>query len=83
MVCFQTKNTDLGKFWRVLQRKMLVYFVSIWSILRALEIFFGHVVYFVVIWYIFPRFGMLYQEKSGNPGPCHTVIEIIVKSIKV
>jgi hypothetical protein len=23
---------------------------------------------FVVIWYISPRFGMLYQEKSGNPG---------------
>jgi hypothetical protein len=22
----------------------------------------------VVIWYIFPRFGILYQEKSGNPG---------------
>jgi hypothetical protein len=20
-------------------------------------------------WYIFPRFGMLYQEKSGNPDP--------------
>jgi hypothetical protein len=23
---------------------------------------------FVGIWYIFPRFGILYQEKSGNPG---------------
>jgi hypothetical protein len=23
---------------------------------------------FVVIWYIFSRFGMFYQEKSGNPG---------------
>jgi hypothetical protein len=22
----------------------------------------------VVIWYIFPRFGKLSQEKSGNPG---------------
>jgi hypothetical protein len=22
----------------------------------------------VAIWYIFPRFGMLCQEKSGNPG---------------
>jgi hypothetical protein len=22
----------------------------------------------MVIWYIFSRFGMLYQEKSGNPG---------------
>jgi hypothetical protein len=25
-------------------------------------------VYFTVIWYIFPRFGILYQEKSGNPA---------------
>jgi hypothetical protein len=24
-------------------------------------------VYFVVNWYIFPRVGILYQEKSGNP----------------
>jgi hypothetical protein len=23
---------------------------------------------FLFIWYIFPRFGILYQEKSGNPG---------------
>jgi hypothetical protein len=22
----------------------------------------------MVIWYIFPRFGMLYWDKSGNPG---------------
>jgi hypothetical protein len=22
----------------------------------------------VVIWYIFPRFGILHQEKSGNPN---------------
>jgi hypothetical protein len=22
----------------------------------------------MVIWYIFPRFGMLYQEKTGNPS---------------
>jgi hypothetical protein len=26
MVCFQTKNSNLGKFWRVLQWKMLVLF---------------------------------------------------------
>jgi hypothetical protein len=25
--------------------------------------------YFVFFWYIFSRFGMLHQEKSGNPGP--------------
>jgi hypothetical protein len=34
----------------------LVYFLTIWYR------------YHVVIWYIFPLFGILYQEKSGNPG---------------
>jgi hypothetical protein len=50
-----------------LQWKILVYFMTILSILRPLEIFYGHLVYNVVIWYISPRFGKLYQEKSGNP----------------
>jgi hypothetical protein len=68
MVCFQIKNPNLGKFWRFLQWKRLVYFLSIWSILLPLEIFYGNLVYFVVIWYISPRFGMLHQEKSGNPA---------------
>jgi hypothetical protein len=67
MVCFQTKNPDLGKFWRVLLWKILVYFMTIWYILRPLEIIYGHLVYFVVIWNIFPRFGILDQQKSGNP----------------
>jgi hypothetical protein len=26
----------------------------------------------VVIWFILPRFGILYQEKSGNPASVHT-----------
>jgi hypothetical protein len=30
-------------------------------------IFYGHLVLFVVIGYIFSRFGILYQEQSGNP----------------
>jgi hypothetical protein len=46
---------------------MLVYFMSIRSILRPLETFCGHLIFFVVIWFIFLCFGMLYQEKSGNP----------------
>jgi hypothetical protein len=39
----------------------LEYFTVIWHILWP----FGNV---VVIWYIFPRLGILCQEKSGNPG---------------
>jgi hypothetical protein len=58
---FQTKNPNLGKFWRALEWKMLVYFMVIWYILWP----FGNI---VVIWYIFHRFGILCQEKSGNPA---------------
>jgi hypothetical protein len=32
MAYFQTKNPYLGKFWRDLQWKFLVYFMAIWSI---------------------------------------------------
>jgi hypothetical protein len=67
MVYFQTKNPNVGKFWRVLQWKMLVYFMAILSILQPFGKFYGHFVYFPQFWYIFPRFGMLHQEKSGNP----------------
>jgi hypothetical protein len=44
MVCFQTENPNLGKFWRVLQWKMMVYFMDTWSILRSFAIFYGHLV---------------------------------------
>jgi hypothetical protein len=35
----QTKNPNLGKFWRVFQWKMLVHLKVIWSILLALSLF--------------------------------------------
>jgi hypothetical protein len=38
-----------------------------WYILWPFGVFYEHWVYFVVNWYIFSRFGMLYQEISGNP----------------
>jgi hypothetical protein len=81
MAYFQTKNPNLGKFLWVVRWKMLVYFMTIWSILLSIGIFCRHLVYvvaiwyllwlfgiFLVIWYIFPVFGTLYQEKSGNPA---------------
>jgi hypothetical protein len=58
MVCFQTKNTNLGKFWRVLRWKTLVYFEVIWSNLWPS----GHR-YFTVIWYNFP---VLVSRKQKN-----------------
>jgi hypothetical protein len=69
MVYFQTKNSILGKLWRILQWKILVYVMAIWSILHHFDIYCGHLVYFVVIWYIFPLFGMPHPKKSGNPAP--------------
>jgi hypothetical protein len=32
MVYLQTKNPDLGNFWRTFEWKVLVYFMTIWNI---------------------------------------------------
>jgi hypothetical protein len=37
-----------------------------WFILQPFGIFHGYLLNFVVVCYIFPVFGMLYEEKSGN-----------------
>jgi hypothetical protein len=69
---------------------MLLYFMDFWSILRTVGTFYGHLVYFTAIWYnlwpwsIFSRFGMLYQEKSGNPaakpgGQCYVISNFFLK----
>jgi hypothetical protein len=47
------------------------WYMAIWPLLLPFGIFCGHLVYFIVIWYICSkcsRFGMLYREKFGNPG---------------
>jgi hypothetical protein len=61
---FSNKNPNLGKFWRVLQWTLILY---------------GHLVQFTVFYYILwtfgiARFGIFYQEKSGNPV-CHPIGE--------
>jgi hypothetical protein len=68
MVCFQTKSPDLGKFCRALDCKLLIYFMAIWNMLWTFGIFYDHLVHLAFIWYIFLGFGIVYQEKSGNPG---------------
>jgi hypothetical protein len=42
MVFFQTKNPNVGKFWRALDWKTLVYFMVIWNSLRPFGIFYCH-----------------------------------------
>jgi hypothetical protein len=55
MVFYKTENPNLGKFWRVLQGKMLVYLMAIGYILWPFGIpytrVYGHLVHF-------PRFGI-------------------------
>jgi hypothetical protein len=41
MVYFKTKNPNLGKFWMALERKMFLYFMTIWNILGP----FGIIIY--------------------------------------
>jgi hypothetical protein len=45
-----------------------MYFVAIGNILWALGICYDHSAHFVIIWYIFSGFGIMDQEKSGNPA---------------
>jgi hypothetical protein len=41
----------------------LEYLMDIWDILHMTI----HLVHFVFIWYIFSSFGIMHQEKAGNP----------------
>jgi hypothetical protein len=71
IACFQAKNPNLGKFWRVFQWKMLVHK----SYGYLVYFMYGQLIYFVAIWYILCLFGILFpflvhymKKKSGNPG---------------
>jgi hypothetical protein len=68
MVSFQTENPNLGKFWRPLDWKMLMYCMAIWNILQPFGIFYQYLVHFLLTWNIFSGFGIMHQEKSGNPA---------------
>jgi hypothetical protein len=40
--------------------------MDIWSILWPFDIFYGHLIYLMVTWYIFSRFGMFYQKNLAT-----------------
>jgi hypothetical protein len=42
--------------------------MDIWNILWTFGILYDHFAHCVFIWYIFSYFGVIHQEKSGNPG---------------
>jgi hypothetical protein len=66
MISFQTKNTNLGKFQRTLDGKF-------WYILWPIAIFYDHLAHF-------SGFGIMYQEKSGNPA-LHWMPALICKHL--
>jgi hypothetical protein len=41
MEYFQTKYTNLGKFWKALEGKMLAHFMATWNILRPCNLYLG------------------------------------------
>jgi hypothetical protein len=63
---FSDQRSQFGEFYvEGLAMEDVGTFVDIWSVY---QIFYGHYLHLVIIWYISPRFGMLCEEKSGNPG---------------
>jgi hypothetical protein len=44
LMYIQTKNPNFGKFWRVLEWKILVDFMTIWNILWPFGLIYGHLV---------------------------------------
>jgi hypothetical protein len=54
MVCFRTKNPNSGKFCRVLDWKMFVYFITIWNISWRFEIFYENLVHSYTFGTFFP-----------------------------
>jgi hypothetical protein len=68
MFYFQSKNPNLGKVWSAFPRlEMLIYFTFLCNILQTFGISYDHLVHFAFCWYIFSGFGIVFQEKSGNP----------------
>jgi hypothetical protein len=53
MVYFPTKNPNLGKFWRALEWKMLVYFMTICNI-------YSHLVLVMAVWYSLWSLGIFF-----------------------
>jgi hypothetical protein len=74
MAYISDQNPNLGKFWRSSEWERLVG-MAIWNLLRPFDIFCDHLVK-VQFWYIFPRFGIWFQEKSGSPARQHTNFSI-------
>jgi hypothetical protein len=64
---FNSKTPNMDKIWSALEWKMLLYFITVWNIFQSFGKICNCLVYFSVLWFIFPILVCLDQEKSGNP----------------
>jgi hypothetical protein len=62
------QKSQFGKILEGLAMEDVGIFMTFLSILWPNGSFNGHLVHFVAIWYIFPLFGILHREKTGNPA---------------
>jgi hypothetical protein len=69
---FQTKNPNLGKFWKVSHWNMLVYCMDTWSILLSFVIYYGRLVNVVrgnLVY--FSRFGICTKKNLATLVECN------------
>jgi hypothetical protein len=67
MVYFSDQKLQFGKILEGLAREDVGIFMAILSILQPTGIFYGHLVHFVVIWYIFCPFWYVAARKIWQP----------------
>jgi hypothetical protein len=78
---FKPKIPIWVNFGGVLQLKMLVYFVAIWSILQPFGVFCGYLVYFIAIWYILWIFGIFYGHFGSGSSGEHSRLEVLKSGV--
>jgi hypothetical protein len=65
---FSNQKSKFGFILEGLRLEMLMYFMAIGNTLQTFVIFYDSLVHFVFFCYIFSGFGIMYEDKSGNPG---------------
>jgi hypothetical protein len=64
---FSNQKSQFGENFQGLRLKNVDIFKAIWNVLQIYGIFYDLLVNFVFLWYTFSCFGIMHEEKSGNP----------------
>jgi hypothetical protein len=64
---FPNQKSQFGQILEGLRWENVDILRAFWNIVWTFGIFYRHLVIFVFIGYNFSGFGIMYQEKSGNP----------------